>query len=62
MLDDMAKEIEAAGSDDPLFKHISAFRAINEYSRDNMHGGASVPDPGQLRAQCKRIVAVIGSY
>lgn len=62
MLDDMAKQIEEAGSDDPLFRYISAFRAINEYSRDNMHGGASVPDPGQLRAQCKRIVSIIGSY
>lgn len=62
MLDDMAKQIEAVGLGDPLFKCVSAFRAINEYSRDSMHGGASIPDPGQLRAQCKRIVSIIGSY
>lgn len=62
MLDKMVQEIEASGADDPFFKHVSEFRAINEYSRDNMHAGASVPDPEQLRAQCKRVIGIIGSY
>ncbi|BEV44561.1 AAA family ATPase [Afipia carboxidovorans] len=62
MLDEMTNQIEAAGPDDPFHKHVAEFRAINEYSRDNMHAGASVPDPGQLRAQCKRINKIIGSY
>ncbi len=62
MLDGMAGEIENAGSDDPLFNFVEDFRAINEYSRDNMHGGAAKPDESQLRGQCKRIVSIIGSY
>lgn len=62
MLDAMTNEIEASGQGDPFFRNVSAFRAINEYSRDNMHAGGSVPDPGQLRAQCKRINSIVGSY
>jgi hypothetical protein len=62
MLDDMANQIQAAGPDDPFYLHVSAFRAINQYSRDNMHGGGKAPDPEQLRSQCKRICAVVGAY
>lgn len=62
MLDGMASEIEAAGPSDPLYRNVPSFRALNEYSRDNMHGGASVPDPGQLRAQCVRVHKIIGPY
>lgn len=62
MLDAMTTAIEEAGVDDPLYKDVAALRAINEYSRDSMHGGGMRPDPGQLRAQCKRVVSIIGSY
>jgi wobble nucleotide-excising tRNase len=62
MLDEMASEIEKAGSTDPLFKNTSEIRAINEYSRDNMHGGASAPNADQLRSQCKRVCSIIGQY
>ncbi|HEY1926650.1 MAG TPA: AAA family ATPase [Caulobacteraceae bacterium] len=61
MLDQMATEIEAV-PDDPMLPHVAELRAINEYTRDYMHGGASNPDPGALRSQCKRLVKIIGSY
>jgi hypothetical protein len=62
MLDDMIDEIETAGSSDPLFKDVSHLRAINEYTRGNHHAGASRPDENALRAQCGRIVTILGSY
>ena len=62
MLKEMVDAIEAAGPNDPLYGDFANLRAIHEYSRPNVHGGAPAPDPLQLRAQCKRIIKVIGSY
>jgi wobble nucleotide-excising tRNase len=62
MLDAMVSEIEAAGPTDPMSAQVANMRAINEYGRDNMHGGADAPDPIALRAQCNRIVRIIGAY
>jgi wobble nucleotide-excising tRNase len=62
MLDGMTKCIEEAGKADPFYHHLPFLRALNEYTRDNMHAGASLPDPIQLRAQCKKIIKVMGSY
>jgi wobble nucleotide-excising tRNase len=61
-LSDMAIEINKSGADDPMYEHVETFRKINEFSRGNMHGGASIPDPHELRAQCKRVVKVVGAY
>ncbi|MCX7318861.1 MAG: AAA family ATPase [Hyphomicrobiales bacterium] len=60
MLDEMTTEIERSGISDSLYGSISDLRAINEYSRDNMHGGASIPDADQLRGQCRRVCAIMG--
>lgn len=62
MLEAMADEIAAAGQGDPLFKDVADLKALNVYSRQYMHGGAAPPDPDQLRAQCGRIVDIIGHY
>lgn len=62
MLDEMTNQIESAGPDDPLYKDVSSLRAINEFARDSMHAGAQLPDPVQLRAQCKRVVSIMGAY
>jgi wobble nucleotide-excising tRNase len=62
MLDVMATEIEAAGGTDPLFKDVAHLRALNEYTRGNHHGGASPPDVTALRAQCRRVVMILGHY
>lgn len=62
MLDGMTDEIEKLGTADPMFPHVRDLRALNEYGRDNMHAGAPPPDPQALRAQCRRVVKIIGSY
>lgn len=62
MLGDMTDEIEAAGVADPMFPHVADLRALNEYSRGGMHGGAQVPDPTALRAQCVRVLDIVGNY
>jgi wobble nucleotide-excising tRNase len=62
MLDAMIDQIEAAGNGDPMFKNVANLRAINEYNRDNMHGGAAHPQPTELQSQCKRIVRIVGNY
>jgi wobble nucleotide-excising tRNase len=61
-LSDMAKDIRTAGATDPLFGNADEIDAINEYTRTNMHGGAAVTDPAALRAQCKRVHRIVGSY
>jgi hypothetical protein len=58
----MTEAIEAAGPDDPCFPLVGDLRAINDYSKANHHEGAVKPDPIALRAQCKRIVKVVGAY
>ena len=45
MLDAMTKEIEGSCENDLLYRDVVALQAINEYSRDNTHGGAARPDP-----------------
>jgi hypothetical protein len=62
MLDGMTNDIEAAGIADPMFANVADLRALNEYTRPNMHGGGQVPDPTALRAQCKRVTGIIGTY
>ena len=62
MLPDMIGEVEAGGSDDPLFASVAELRSLNEYTRGDMHGGASVPDADQLRAQCRKVVDLVGRY
>ncbi|MBG1233986.1 AAA family ATPase [Aestuariivirga litoralis] len=61
-LSDMAASIRAAGSSDPLFGDVDDIDALNEYTRPNMHGGATVTDPSALRAQCKKVQRIVGSY
>lgn len=58
----MCEAINAAGGADALFGTIADLLALNEYSRVNMHGGGSTPDPVALRAQCRRIVRIVGAY
>jgi hypothetical protein len=62
MLDAMITEVENAAASDPLFPHVGDLRALNEYTRPNMHGGGQPPNPDALRAQCKRVVGVVGTY
>lgn len=62
MLADMIKAIQEAGVSDPLFGSIADLTALNEYTRPNMHGGGQTPDPTALRAQCQKIVRLIGKY
>jgi wobble nucleotide-excising tRNase len=62
MLDEMTTTIEQAGSSDPLYGHVADLRALNEFTRPGMHGGAQPPDPVALCAQCKRVVALVGAY
>lgn len=62
MLDEMARQVETAGSTDPMYGRVSDLRSINEYSRDNMHGGGSMPNPAALRSQCKKVTSIIGAY
>ncbi|MER9448298.1 AAA family ATPase [Mesorhizobium sp. M0254] len=62
MLDSMTDAIEEAGPPDPLFPHVGDLRALNEYTRPNMHGGGQPPDPTALRAQCNRVIGIVGTY
>jgi wobble nucleotide-excising tRNase len=62
MLKGMNDAIRAAGGTDPLFESANDLDALNEFTRPNMHGGGTAPDPTALRAQCKRIVRIIGRY
>lgn len=59
---EMANAISEAGPDDPLAAHAADLLAINEYTRPNMHGGAAAPSAGELRAHCRKVVAIVGSY
>lgn len=58
----MTDAIKLVGPDDPLFDSVDDLLALNEYTRVNMHGGGQVPDPVALRAQTKKIVALVGKY
>ena len=55
-------DIEAAGAADHLYVHRNDLRSLNEFSRPGHHRGTSPPDPTELRAQCRKIVKIIGSY
>lgn len=61
-ISDMARAIESAGTDDPLFGSVQDLLAINEYTRTSMHGGGAIPDPTALRAQCKKVVRIVSQY
>jgi hypothetical protein len=61
-ISEMAKAIVDAGIDDPLYSSADALIALNEFTRVNMHGGADNPDPGELRAQGKKLMRIVGSY
>ncbi|MEM7701513.1 MAG: AAA family ATPase [Pseudomonadota bacterium] len=58
----MARSIQDAGMADPLFKHATALRELNEYSRPEHHRGSGQVNPNQLRAQCRKVVAILGDY
>ena len=58
----MVDDIEAAGVSDHLYDHRQDLRSLNEFSRSDHHRGTSPPDPDQLRAQCKKVVKIIGAY
>lgn len=58
----MINKIEEAGIDDPLHTSITDLRALNEFTRSNMHGGGQVADPNALRAQTRRVVKILGDY
>jgi wobble nucleotide-excising tRNase len=62
MLGEMIRAIEAVGVADPLFPYVADLVALNEYTRPNMHGGGQAPNPEALRAQCKRVIDIIGTY
>lgn len=62
MLDEMTNQFEEAGSKDPMYDKISDLRSLNEFTRDYMHGGAALPNPAALRAQCKRVASIVGAY
>jgi wobble nucleotide-excising tRNase len=62
MLDEMVGLIEGTGVDDPLYRDVRDLRALNEYTRANHHGGASRPDRDALRAQCRRVISILGRY
>ena len=58
----MAEDIKQAGNTDPMFNSVTDLMSINKYTRPNHHGGGQVPDPTELRAQCKKIVRIIDSH
>jgi wobble nucleotide-excising tRNase len=62
MLSPMTEAIEVAGTDDAMFSIVSDLRAINEYTRPNHHGGATIADPTELRTQCKKVIRIIGNF
>lgn len=62
LLGGMIDEIDAAGPSDHLYAQREELRSLNEFSRPDHHRGTSPPDPTQLRAQCRKIVKIIGSY
>lgn len=59
---EMANTIKEAGIGDPLAAFVDDLFALNEYTRPNMHGGGDSPLPGELRAHCRMVVSIIGSY
>lgn len=59
---DMANAIRDAGATAPMADHVADLYALNEYTRPNMHGGGNAPVPGELRAHCRKVVAIVGSY
>lgn len=62
LLGAMVDEIEQAGPTDQLHAQAAVLRSLNEYSRQDHHRGTNPPDPTQLRAQCRKIVTIIGTY
>ena len=62
LLGAMIDEIEQAGPGDLLYAQVATLRSLNEYSRQDHHRGTSPPDPTQLRAQCRKVVAIVGTY
>jgi len=62
MLYGMIETIEKAGSDDPLHSSLTDLIALNEYTRPNMHGGGAMPEETELRANCKKVVRIVGRY
>ena len=59
---EMAGVVRDAGAGDPLAAHVADLFELNEYTRPNMHGGGIAPVPGELRAHCRKVVAIVGSY
>lgn len=62
MLFGMVENIKQAGNGDPMFPSVADLFSLNEYTRPEHHGGGKQPDPTELRAQCKKIVKIIGAY
>jgi wobble nucleotide-excising tRNase len=62
MLFGMVDVIKQAGNDDPMSPSVADLLSLNEYTRPEHHGGGKQPDPIELRAQCKKIVKIIGAY
>lgn len=62
LLGEMVRKIDEAGSDDPLWAKRVELANLNEYSRPEHHRGTQAPDPTQLRAQCRKVIGIIGSY
>lgn len=58
----MVDEIDSTGAGDPLHGHVTALRELNEFSRPEHHRGGGNPDPDQLKAQCKKVVRIVGAY
>lgn len=61
LLGGMIDEIDASPQD-PLYPERRALREINEFARPDHHRGTTGPDPTQLRAQCKKVMRIVGSY
>ncbi|HYC02455.1 MAG TPA: AAA family ATPase [Azospirillaceae bacterium] len=62
MMQQMIEGIQNTGSNDPLWASISDISALNEFARVYGHGGAPPPDPIELRAQCERVLDIVGRY
>ena len=62
LLGAMVDEIDEAGSADHLYGHRADLRSLNEFSRPDHHRGTSPPEPTELRAQCKKVVKIVGAY
>jgi hypothetical protein len=61
MLDTMVKAI-AGNPDDPLHAHHLTLAELNEFSRPEHHRDPDRQNPTQLKAQCRKVIDIVGRY